>query len=263
MPLTLHFYLLGYISPASPIYCTWWTAFEYTSFVSSAFLLAAISVQRHMLIFNGPFLKKPWMRTLLHDLPLILCLIYPVLFYLFAIILYPCDGTQWDYTNNGCGFADCYFAFDKVLGTFDMLVNSATPVIIDITANVILIVRVARQKRRLQQSVAWRQQRRMILQLFCLSGLFFVAWMPGVIIMLVQMLYDPMFLLEIQMDYLFDLIDVEYVFLPWVSLAFFPELNKWMKKVFSCRPAINQVGTSRQQQLDSKPVRVVNHSAMN
>jgi hypothetical protein len=54
-----------------------------------------------------------------HELPLLFCLTYPAIVYLVAILLYPCDGTQDDYSNNICGLVTCYLVYDKVLGTLD------------------------------------------------------------------------------------------------------------------------------------------------
>ncbi|CAF1937828.1 unnamed protein product [Rotaria magnacalcarata] len=244
-PLTLRFYYLGYVSPATPVYCTWWTFFEYTFYVSSEYLLATISIQRHMFIFHTHVLRIRWKRYVLHHLPLLLSIVYSMLFYVFSILLYPCDGTQWDFTNNLCGFADCYLLFDKVLGTFDMSINNGMPMIIDILANITLILRVAMRKHRFRQSAMWRQQRRMIVQLFCLSSLYLVGWTPILIVELVQILVDPTFLVAIQMDYIFDLINVVYLFLPWMCLTFFPEIVKWIKNICHYRKARNTVGTTQ------------------
>jgi hypothetical protein len=115
------------------------------------------------------------MRYVLHHLPLFLCIAYPTIFYVFAIILYPCDGTQWDYTNNLCSYANCYLLYDAKLGTFDLMFDNTVPLIADILSNMVLIVRVGRLKRRSQQQSRWRQQRRMMLQLFCVSSLYVVA----------------------------------------------------------------------------------------
>ncbi|CAF5171522.1 unnamed protein product, partial [Rotaria sp. Silwood1] len=57
LPLPLHFYYLGYVNPATPTFCTWWTFFEFTLYVTSEYLMATISVQRHMLIFHGHILR--------------------------------------------------------------------------------------------------------------------------------------------------------------------------------------------------------------
>jgi hypothetical protein len=119
--------------------------------------------------------------------------------------------------------------------------DNTVPIVIDILANVILIVRVARLKRRRQQQSRWRQQRRMAIQLFCLSSLYLVAWMPLIIVYQVQIFY-PGFLAEIQSDYFLDLIYVSELFLPWICLGFFPELIKWIKQLCHRRPARNAVG---------------------
>lgn len=109
---------------------------EFTLNEVSEYLMATISVQRHMLIFNRHILRIRCRRIALHHLPLVFCLIYPAIFHLFAILLYPCDGTQYDYSNNICGLATCYLVFDKTLGTLDWSVNNGLPMVIDVSANV-------------------------------------------------------------------------------------------------------------------------------
>lgn len=243
LPLSLQYYFLGYISPASPIYCTWRTFIEYTLYVTSEYLMATISVQRHMLVFNGHLLRIRWIRIVLHHLPLIFCLTYPMIFYVFAIILYPCDGTQWDYTSNVCGYADCYLLFDKVLGTLDWSVNNGLPMVINALANILLVIRVVRQKRRQQRPLSWKQQRRMTIQLFCISSLYLAAWSPCLIVGLVQILGYPTFLAQIQSDYFLDLIYFVCLLLPWVCLGLLPELLTWIKILCHCGQARNAVGT--------------------
>jgi len=195
-----------------------------------------------MIIFNAHLLRIRWIRYVLHHLPLLLCLIYPTIFYVFAIILYPCDGTQWDFSNNLCGYANCYLLFDPTLGTFDLMFDNIVPIIIDVLSNVVLIVRVARLKRRRQQQSRWRQQRRMMLQLFCVSSLYVVAWLPCITVYQVQIFY-PNFLGQIQSDYFLDLIYISESFLPWICVGFFPELVKWIKQLCRCRQARNVVRT--------------------
>jgi hypothetical protein len=182
------------------------------------------------------------MRYVLHHLPLFLCIAYPTIFYVFAIILYPCDGTQWDYTNNLCGYANCYLLYDAKLGTFDLMFDNTVPLIADILSNMVLIVRVGRLKRRSQQQSRWRQQRRMMLQLFCVSSLYVVAWLPCITVYQVQIFY-PNFLGQIQSDYFLDLIYISEPFLPWICVGFFPELVKWIKQLCRCRQARNVVRT--------------------
>jgi hypothetical protein len=214
--------------------------------------MATVSVQRHMLIFNGHVLRIRWMRIVLHDLPLLFCLTYTMIFYFFAIILYPCDGSQWDYTNNLCGFADCYLLFNQVLGTYDWSVNNGLPMVFNALANILLIVRVVKQKRRQQRPISWIQQRRMTVQLFCISSLYLIAWSPCLIVGLVQILGYPTFLAEIQTDYFLDLIYVVCLFLPWVCLGLLPGLLVWIKTLAHCGEARNAVGIIPQTHLLTK-----------
>lgn len=69
MPMPIHFYRLGYISPATSSYCTWWTFFEYNVEVMSALLMCVISIQRHFLIFHHHLFGISWKRAILHHLP--------------------------------------------------------------------------------------------------------------------------------------------------------------------------------------------------
>ena len=229
MPNALAFYSRGYIYPSTSSYCTWWSFFGYTIFAMSGYLLATISIQRHFFIFNRHILRTGWKRIFLHYLPFVLCIVYPIVFYLFSIVFYPCDGTQWNFTNNLCGFAPCYLLFNQVLGTFDISMNNYMPVVIDFISNIIIILRVVQQKHHSQRSTAWRQQRHMIIQLLSLSIIYLIAWTPCLSVLAVQMLHDPTFLATIQTDYLFDLIYVIYLFIPWACTGFIPGIVKWMK----------------------------------
>ena len=242
IPLSLDFYSRGYVNPPTATYCIWWTYFEYTIYAVSEYLLATISVQRHMFIFSQNVLRNRWRRNILHHLPLFLCLTYPTIFYVFAIIVYPCDNTQWDYTSKLCGFANCYLIYGTALGTFDLVVNNGMPVVIDITANIILILRVFAQKRRAQQPLRWRQQRHMMMQLFCLSGLYLIGWTPFLLVEVINVVADPTFLRDVEIDYFADLIYICYLFFPWMCLGFFPELRKWIIEKRCCGQGRNVVG---------------------
>lgn len=245
MPQILSFYVRGYVNPATSIHCTWWTFFAFSIYAISEYSLATISIQRHIFIFNKQILRGTWKRITLHYLPFVFCIIYPIIFYFFAIILYPCDGTQWDFTNNMCGYAPCYLLYNHVLGTYDTLMNNYIPMVIDVITNVIMIIRVIRKKRRAQRSINRRQQRRMITQLLVLSIIYLIALSPVMTVTAVQILYDSTFLAQIQIDYLYDLGYIIYLFVPWAYLGFFPEIVKWIKQLFKCRQTNNAVGITQ------------------
>ncbi|CAF2521647.1 unnamed protein product [Rotaria sp. Silwood2] len=249
LPLNLNFYYHDNVTPATPAYCTGWVYLEFTLCSISEYLMATISVQRHMLVFNRYVLQIRRMRILLHHLPLYLSIIYPMTFYFFAVIMYPCDGTQWDYTSNICGPAVCYLVYDKVLGTLDWSINNGLPMVIIGLANIVLIVRVVKQKREQQRRLSWKKQRRLTLQLFCISSLYLVAWAPCLIVALVQILGYPTFLAQIQIDYLLFLISFIILFLPWIYLGLLPGLFVWIKTLCRHGPPQNTIGTIAQTQL--------------
>ena len=243
LPFSIHFYALGYVNPATSAYCTSWTFLCYTLYVSSEYLMATISVQRHMLVFHSHVLRIRWMRVVFHHLPLIFFLIYPAIFYIFAILIYPCDGTQWDYTNSVCGFANCYLVYNKVLGAFDWAFNNGFPVLIIVFANALLVMRVIKQKRQQQRRLRWKQQRRMTVQLFYIASLYMISWIPSLIVALVQILVDPTFLVEVQANYFIEFINVVCFLLPWMCIGLIPELLRWIKTKCHIGRARNAVGT--------------------
>ena len=244
LPLNLHFYAIGTVNPATPKFCQWWIFIEFTLYSVSEYLMATISVQRHMLVFNGQMMRIQWMRLVLHHIPLVLCLIYPTTFYLSAIIFYPCDGSQYNYRSNLCGFVPCYLRYNAVLGTYDWTVNNGVPMVINAVANILLIVRVIEQKRHQNRAITWKQQRRMTLQLFCISSLYLVAWSPCLIVGFIQALGLPTFLEQLQTDVFLDLIYLVCLFLPWISLGLLPELLPWLKALIYRRVVVNMMSTT-------------------
>jgi len=229
LPMVINFNRLGRISPATPAYCTWWTFLEYTLNVASEMLMATISIQRHIFVFQANLFNVRLYRYLFHHIPLLFCIIYPTILYLIIVVFYPCDGTQWDYSSNACGLANCYLLYNKVLTTYDWVVDTGLPTVVLIVSDVALVVRTIRQKIRRQRIISWRKQRRMTLQLLSISSLYFIAWFPNLVIGLVQEFILPTFLIEIQVDYIFYLTYLVCLLIPWVCLGLFPEFTKWIQ----------------------------------
>lgn len=62
LPMVIHFNYLGRVSPATPGYCTWWTFLEYTLNAAGEMLMAIISIQRHIFIFQIHLLNNRFYR---------------------------------------------------------------------------------------------------------------------------------------------------------------------------------------------------------
>lgn len=227
LPMPISFYYLGYIYPATHAYCSWWTFFEYNLHLISELLMATISIQRHLLIFNSNMFHNRFKCLVFYYLPLALCIVYPIIFYIFIIFVYPCDGTQWDYTSNLCGYANCYLVYNRFLATFDWAANNGSPVLVIILANVFLIIRVIMHKRRQQQGISWKKQRRMTLQLLIISSLYLFAWLPSLTIGVGQQIHSAEFLANIQIDYTLDFMYFVSLLSPWIYLGLIPNVVKW------------------------------------
>jgi len=180
LPMSIHFYYVNHVSPSTETYCKWWMFFELTLDTINKLLVAIISIQRHILIFQPNILCINLKRYLLYYLPLLLCVFYPIIFYMATIVFYSCDDntTQWDLKENMCR-TTCYLTNDKttILVMFDSIVNTDLPIIIIILANLMLVIRVIRHKHRKQRrAISRSKQRRMTLQLLSISSLHLFMW---------------------------------------------------------------------------------------
>jgi hypothetical protein len=233
VPIIIHFYYLGRVSPATAAYCTWWTLFDYILNASSEILMATMSIQRHLLIFNSHMLRIRKKCILFYYLPLLFGVVYPILAYLGFILIYQCDGTQWDFESNLCGLANCYFVYSRVLGTLDWALDNGLPAIATFVSDVVLIIRVIWQKRSRQQPISWRKQRNMALQLLSISSLYLFTWLPNAIFAIIEQLTDSSLASEIQSKYVFELIYLVCLLMPWVSIGVLSGFTRWIiEKIF-------------------------------
>ncbi|CAF3413521.1 unnamed protein product [Rotaria socialis] len=230
LPMPIRYYYLGYVTPATPGYCNWWTFFEYSIHLISELLMATISIQRHALIFSANLFRSRLNLYVLYYAPLAICVTYPFIFYIFIILISPCDGTQWDYTSNLCGYANCYLLYNRFLGMYDWAANNGSPAIIIMLANFALVLRVIRHKRRQQGGYSWKKQRRMTLQLVFISSLYLFAWLPSLAIGVTQIMISPSFLANIQTDYTLDFMYLISLLSPWVYIKLLPDFQRWISK---------------------------------
>ncbi len=232
LPICIHFFRLDRVSPATVTYCKWWLFLESTLDAINEFLVAIISIQRHILIFQPNILNLRSKRYILYYQPLLLCIIYPIVFYMITVVFYPCDNTRWDFTSNMCGQNACYYSNNQILAEFDWIGNTAVPTIVILLANVALVIRVIKQKRRRRQTIPWSKQRRMTLQLLGMSSLYLITWIPSIVVGFIQQLKPSSFLYRIEEDYIADLTYLICLFLPWICIGLLPEFKKWVFKLF-------------------------------
>jgi hypothetical protein len=75
-----------------------------------------------------------------------------------------------------------------------------------------------------------------------ISCLYFFTWFPNLCIGFVQQLFLPTFLLDIQLDYIFDLTYLISLLLPWIYLGVFPQFTRWfLRDVLRCKTPNNAI----------------------
>jgi hypothetical protein len=129
IPLTMDFYRREIIFSMTHTTCAWLNFYEFTIGAIILFLIVTVSLQRHIFIFNSQLMNHRRTRFILHELPLLMCCLYPPIFYLIIILFDSCNyvDAPWDYTRVLCGNTACYLVFDRSLAVFEMVGNNGLP----------------------------------------------------------------------------------------------------------------------------------------
>ena len=190
LPLSLTYFRLGYHPYRSIPLCIWWYWYDYSLQMSSRYLVATASVQRHILVFRSQWLQTKIKRWMLHYIPLILCIFGPPLFYLVLMYFYSC-AVYFDYAEGWCAYP-CYID-NILLFNMDWFIGTIIPVFLIVVANVALLVRVIHSMKRIrrQRGATWKRQKRLTLQLFAYSSLYLFTWFPMTMVAVLHVLAFP------------------------------------------------------------------------
>ena len=118
------------------------------------------------------------------------------------------------------------------LAIYDFLANIVFPVSVITLANVILIIRIVRQKRARNQT-RWSRQRKLALQLLYVAVIFIIFWIPLTVNGLILTFTSSEIALDLQANYFFFFVYMVPILLPFVSLSYLPQ---FCRKLFSRRP---------------------------
>ena len=104
--MALDFYRFdGIVRIQTVVYCLGWVTIDYSFFASSAFLMAWISIERHLLIFHRQSLGGvgTWKTWSLHVAPWLICPLWAFLFYTVTIVISPMCTSEWFFDTVFCG----------------------------------------------------------------------------------------------------------------------------------------------------------------
>ncbi|CAF1291155.1 unnamed protein product [Adineta ricciae] len=144
VPRIIHYLHLGIVLPQTDLNCLIWQCCDYLLFSSVNVLMCWTSIERYLFIFHRNLFTTARGRLLYHYIPFVIIIVYLVLFYIGVIFIYPCDA-QFDFSQPLCGFP-CYTT-QAVISFYDLFAHSFCPMCVDVSLNVVLIIRVLYRKR--------------------------------------------------------------------------------------------------------------------
>jgi hypothetical protein len=188
--------------------------------------MAFASIERYFLIFHERFVYK-W-RFIIHYSPIIICFIYTLMFYNLIINLYSCENV-YDYESYVCGGA-C-FQFQALPSTADYTMDVVSPTVLIVLANIILLLRVRYRKQAMKIANTWGKHRLMYIQLLSISTLYFIIWIPFVIISLIRLFYDPLFLQDVTMLVINYCLYICPLASPFLALVGLPTVRRRLRRI--------------------------------
>jgi hypothetical protein len=200
----LSFLREGNIHPQSTSFCYFWMYIDYVLYANEMLLLAWASIERHILVFALQRFRSKRQKFYGHYLPIIFCLIYPIIFYTYTIFFYSCDNV-FNYQQYLCG-SPCFKTSSFLLNGYDQLMHTLIPCIIIVIFSLVLLIRVIRHKRQIQgQLFSWRKQQRMVVQLLSIVCLYTVMITPPVVVIIIRITISKTFAIVEYILYIFHI----------------------------------------------------------
>mgnify|MGYP001108660654 CR=1 FL=1 len=203
--------------------------FDYSIIVTQAILFAWATIERHILIFHDQWLSTKRKRLVLHYFPIILLLIYCILFFVITTFAPFCENSYGIFIVLNI-LIPC--VFDKTsLGIWDLFAHQVAPIVVIVVFSIALLLRILFQKKPANHSIQWRKYRKMTIQLLSISVLYFLFGIPmSVVIILMDYNILPAENINVL---LYVVIVRTYVILlfPFVCCASLPELRRKLKRM--------------------------------
>ncbi|UJR24590.1 hypothetical protein I4U23_005965 [Adineta vaga] len=218
------FFYTATVRPSTYLFCSIWTWIHYTINISNLILMAFSCTERHWLIFRLNPLRTQRQRIFYHYIPIVICILYPALFYFILIFLYPCESV-YDFTQLLC-IMPCYF-MDITIGNIDTFLNNWTPIFAIPLLSGSLFIRFVFQKRQMQMEIfRWKRDRKMVIQLLTIACLYFFMWAPLKSVSIYNLVWTVKISGQFQIDYMFILPYFIHLFYPFVVLLSNSELRR-------------------------------------
>jgi hypothetical protein len=92
-------------------------------------------------------------RLIEHYIPLGFCCVYPLVYYMYFMLFYPCEDYYEIYSEN-C-YAPYYVWVSQTMALYEQIVHGLAPMFMILFFNIALIIRVIQQRHRMGRQVTW------------------------------------------------------------------------------------------------------------
>ena len=192
IPWLLFFYRWGVVWQNTPTFCLIWKYIDIAVYVATSKLVAWASIERYILIFHDKWVSTKKKRLFVHYIPLISIVAYCLIYYAFILCIIQCDRPFY-YNKIYCGYTNCVYQ-NPAVPLFEFITGGILCSLIIASFSIILVVRIVQQKRRVRLPIRWRNHRRMTIQLLFITSLFYVIYLPPVVLAMARLLGMPAYI---------------------------------------------------------------------
>ncbi|CAF1382075.1 unnamed protein product [Adineta ricciae] len=211
-PLAIHYYRLGGNWHVQRPFSQLWTYSLFGFFPTQTVVFAWCTIQRHILIFHSQLLATKANRILVHYIPLVVVPMYCLIYYALNIFIS---------VHPICQYVD-------IQSTIDIIVHQITPIVIIITSTLALFFRFQRQRAHLRQSMQWRKQRKLIIQVLSIVTVFGIFQFPWAVLESWYLFGLPLSSLDAVQNYMLFFNCYSVHLFPFVCLGTIPDIGKKM-----------------------------------
>jgi hypothetical protein len=232
LPRITHYLHIGIVTPQMNINCLIWQWCDYSLFSAVNIYMFWISVERYLLIFHRGLYTTAKRRLFFHYLPLIIIIVYILLFYAVAIFIYPCE-LQLDFHQPLCGFP-CYTSYANI-SLYDLIAHTIIPMSLGILFDISLVIRVLFRKQvgLHHQRAKRRKYRKMIIQLLTISSLYLICQVPFDALVFIQLFINlPDWAAYMQIVYFYYLFWLLTLLIPFACIACISDVTNKLKASF-------------------------------
>ncbi|CAF2969421.1 unnamed protein product [Rotaria sp. Silwood2] len=238
-PWMLHFYNMEGIWKRTTLFCTVWLFIDCGLYYTQTILFAWATIERHILIFHDKWISTKKKRLLVHYLPLLILVLYCLIYYIVVTFFPPCENI-FDAYSMIC-IELCLYASSSSLYTYDTIVHQVLPILTIVGFSIGLLIRIRLQKHHIGQSLKWRKHWKMTVQLLLVSVIYLIFGLPLTVTSVLHLCGVPLDVTAKFREYARFLNDCTMILCPIVSAISLPKLRNERQNTLRVRHRVRAI----------------------